>query len=479
MDATLIIAGSRTPNFNDPVLLTKEILGTTLTKFTGSVQQIFYLPSKKGQIRIIAYDKNRKITYLNVINLGYAATKASTILTTEIGPSSSTTDLTAGTIDTTDSAIDTVNFGKTINGTDSALTRQDALEAVAMISNRDIYIHKDGTTDFLNPAGTDRSSTIVLEDGMNGELTGDFGYFTDNSKIVKRVIVKGKGTGVLNAVIGAAQYVGYASTDKVRQFEMPFLVSAASCNNVATNLLAELNKTTQYAKFKLTDILTTDYDVFDTVKLKAKLINNNVNVNLKIYSIDVVVNFDQQEHESVILELLNFNRAIFAPLIIPTMAAGANQKNLSLSTRSTQASDQIGLSGGSSVVLGASAGAGVKTVISGSGYSNLIGYAMDPVDVAGVHFWIPVQAMVHLTGQNQLLFRIFDGVSVYYPAEFSPEFLDYDDNVGKKSRGVVHIFIPANVNGKTLTIQSTIASTTSEVEIEVWPTYYTIARHNH
>lgn len=477
LDATMIIAGSRTPNFNDPVVLTKEVLGTTITKFTGTVQQIFYLPSKKGQIRIIAYDKNRKITYLNVMNLGYAATKGSTIVSTEIGPSSATTDLTAGSIDTSDSAIDTVNFGKTINGTDSALTRQDALEAVAMISNRDIYIHRDGTTDFKNPAGTDRSNTIVLIDGINGELTGDFGYFTDNSKIVKQVIVKGKGTGVLNAVIGSAGTP--ASTDKVRQFEMPFLVSAATCNSVASNLLTELNKTTQYAKFKLTDILTVDYDVFDTVKLKAKLINNNVNVNLKIYSIDVTINIDQQEHEIVTLELLNFNRAIFAPLIIPTMAAGANQKNLSLSTRSTQASDQIGLSGGSSVVLGASAGAGVKTVISGSGYSNLIGYAMDPVDVAGAHFWIPVQAIVHLTGQNQLLFRIFDGSSIYYPAEFSPEFLDYDDNVGKKSRGTIHIFIPANVNGKTLTLQASIASATSEVEIEIWPTYYTIARHNH
>lgn len=465
------------------MVLTKEVLGTTITKFNGTVQQMMYLPSKKGEYRIIAYDKNRKITYLASASptsgnySGYAATKGSTILTTEIGPSSATTDLTAGNIDTTDPAIDTVNTGKTVNGTDSKLTRQNVLEMIQTITNGDIYIHKDGTTDFkLAGAGTDRTSTIVLVDGLNGELTGDFGYFTDNSKTVKRVIVKGKGTGVLNAVIGAAQDPSYVSTDKIRQFEIPFLQSYSTCNNVASNLLAELNKVTQYAKFQLTDILTVDYDVFDTVRLKAKLINNNVDVNLKIYSIDVVVNVNQQEHESVILELLNFNRAIFAPLIIPTMAAGAAQKNIALSSQSTQAQDNIGSAGGSSIIQN-SANAVTETIV-GISEVSIGSVVIGSTSIAGVFLNMDFKIIGRKFGSGIgiLFIRVTDGTN-FYPVGGTFMWVQYSANEESITYKTCSILIPVDASGKTLTIKAQVAD--GEVVIENATYIETIGVHIH
>lgn len=469
-----VIAGVRMPAKGDTLLVLKEILGTTITKFQGKVTRIDILPGKSGQVHIIAYDMNRKILYLPARALGYSSSKASTILSNEIGPGSSTTDLTVGSIATTDTSFDSWNFGKSLTGADSALSRNNVLDAIQIVSGYDVYIHKDGTVDFKNGAGTDRSATIILEDGMNGDLSPDIGYSEDDTRIVKKVIVKGSGVGITNGNIGVATAGGYASTDKVRQVDLTFLASPSTCNAAAANILTELNKTAIYAKFILLDIISIDYDIFDTVRLKAQLKNKTVDVNLKIFSIKTEVSPNAERHEIVTLELANFNRAVTAPLVVSGQPGDATQNNISLTSTSTQVTDlQVRSASGDSIISSVQQ---TSTLIGLSGTSpqNVTAFALGATDISGVHIWVGIKIVPTITGQNIIEFSVSDGTNIY-PASGASLIVPYVDVLAQISVQGLHIFIPGNLKNKTLTLRAKINHVTATVNLTVYPTLYAIS----
>ena len=328
--------GSVRPTINDSVLITKELDNTILTKWQGTVQQIQDVPLPNNVIKIIAYDLKFKSNFLNVLNAGYASSKGSTIFSTEVEPSK--TGLTLGTVDTTDTVLDTMSFGKSITGKDSKVTKSSLFEIIQVVGDRDVYVQRDGTVSYED-AGTDRSSTHVLEHGLNGVLMPDIGYSEDETRRVKQVIVKGAGTGS-NFILGTAGVP--LSTDKVKQIELPYIPSNATATLAATTIYNELNKTNKYAKFMLTpDLFKTNYDVFDTVKLKARLSNKTVDENLKIFSIETTVSSQDESHEIVIIELQNFERAQLAKMVNPIEASSNSLANMRTGIEMTQAENHV------------------------------------------------------------------------------------------------------------------------------------------
>ena len=472
-----MIAGARFPSKGDTLIVTKEILNIKVVKFQGKVTRIDYLPAYLGQVHIIAYDMVRKMLYLPARALGYASSKGSTIFSNEIGPDTATTDLTTGTVTTTDTSMDTWNFGKSLTGADSALSRNQILDIIQLVSGFDVYIHKNGTADFVNGAGTDRSASITLEDGMNGSLSPDIGYSEDDTRIVKKVIVKGSGVGVKNGNIGVATAGGYVSTDKVRQIEMPYLSSAQTCNAAAANLLTELNKTAIYAKFILLDIISIDYDIFDTIKLKARLPNKIINVNLKIFSIETEVSPNAERYETTTIELANFNRAVTAPLVVSGQPGYAQANNISLSAISTQATDAQLKAATSNQVVAAAYGAAGGTQTVGTSFVSIYTFPTLPnQDVLGVHLWIPVRIVVgSVSGKTGVLFQITDGTN-FFPSATAQIEVEYKDAASTESLGGFSIYIPGNVKNQSLAIQAKLPSGASNsITVTVFPTYYTIS----
>jgi hypothetical protein len=474
------IAGSMFPNQGDLVKLTKNILGNTILRWQGRIDRIDYLPTNKGQVHIICYDMSRKIAYLQAANLGYASQTATSVFNTEAGPNSATTDLTIGANPGGDAIQDSLNFGKSLTGADSAISRDKIFEILEQVSGYDFFVHKSGTADFVPSAGNDLHNSIVLIDGQNGSLI-DTGYSEDTTRIVKKVIVKGKGTGVLNGVIGAATDPSYATTDKTRQFQMPYLVSSLTCNEAAANLLTELNKTAIYAKFMLFDVIQIDYDIYDTVQLQARLQNKNVNTSLRIYSIEVEISESGDPQEKVTLELSNFHFGVFAPLIVQTSAGSASSSNLSLSSQVTQATDQIGSAGGSSIIEEdtSSGGGGIQNIITTTeidiGASILI---HSSPNIAGVNFVMNLAIIPRKfgTGFGLAEFRLYDGVS-FYPTGSNRLQVQYDPTIATPTFTSTSIYIPVNEAGKTLKIYAIAHD--GEFYLSVNWYIETIGLHNH
>lgn len=483
LDGYFNIVGPTIPQIGDTITVHKEILGQPkILKFQGKVSGVGYMPTQKAQMYIIAYDLLRKISYEESAVKGFTTpTKCSGNFSSQIAPSSKT-DLTAGSIDTTDSPPDSVNFGKSITGGDSLLHRNQCLDILQMISNRDVYVAKTGVANFANGAGTDRSSganKIELVDGINGSIIGDIGYFEDDTRIVKKVIVKGKGAGVRDSFLGQALAGGYTPDDKMRQFEFAWLVSNQTCNTVAANILADLNKRVKYAKFQMTpDPYYVDYDIFDTVKLKARLPNKNVNENLKIYSIETEVAIGKELSEIVTLELLNFTRGIWAPLLMPNKAGSAAENNIALSSISTQAQDHVGSSGGSSVITEN------QTTVTGATIdifeSILDSFTPSSANrIAGLHIFyslriIPRQRTLPTPVTSEITLHVFDVTSgVDYP----PISVGFKPYRGMESFAFAHLFIPTDVSGHTLQV---LASTNSDdIDVLGDRTYYSIGEHQH
>lgn len=476
------VAGPVIPQAGDSITVTKEILGNQILKFQGKISGVGYMPTKSALLYILAYDKNRKITYLDSSDKGFATpTKCSGNFSNQISPTAKT-DLTPGTIDTTDSPPDSVNFGKTVTGGDSLLHRNQCMDILQMISNRDIYITRAGIANFLNGAGTDRSSgsgKMELIDGINGTIIGEIGYFEDDTRIIKKAVVKGKGAGVRDSYLGQAIAEGYTANDKMRQFEFPFLVSNQTCNTVAANILAELNKTVKYTKFQMTpDPFVVDYDIFDTVKLKARLPNKKVNENLKIFSIETNVSLDKEISEIVTLELLNFVRGVWAPLLMPNKAGEANDGNIALSSISQTAADQIGSSGGAAVV------AEQQSAVTGA----TIGIIESTLDtftpssatrIAGLHLFYSLRissrqrsSPIQITSEIELYVHdVTSGID--YPVIS----VGYKPYIGMESFAFATLFVPADVSGHTLQIKASTLG--DDVDVLASRTYYTTGEHQH
>ncbi len=471
------IAAGTLPAINDVITIKKELLGTTLTKWEGRVSGVGYPSNDKTLVFIQAHEYLRKIGYLPTITAAFTSpTKSSTIFQTEIGPNQATTDLTIGTINTSDTAPEEQAFGKVLSPNASKLHRDQAFKILQMISNRDVYIERSGRANFLNGAGVDRSSTIELVDGINGDLVGDRGYIEDSSKIVKKVIVKGKGVGSIDWKYGEAVDAGYVSTDKVRQFEMAFISKNSVCATVAQNILAELNKVTKYAKFQLhPELITIDYDIFDTVKLKAVLANKNVDENLKIYSIETEVSGD---NEIVTLELANFTRGVWAPLVLPGASSQGNADLVSFSANNTQTFDQVGNGGGASVISEELTEIGAATVTTTESTIKTF-TALSATKLAGtfVQLFFRIFPRKYGNGDGILSLRIFDGSSIYYPA--NPNYLKiaYDPRKKIITYAPTSILIPIELSGKTLRLKAKVNS--GEVEVTLRPYLETIGEHVH
>lgn len=478
-----MVAGPTLPQQGETIKVYKEILGTTVLKFQGKVNGVGYMPSKKGLLYILAYDLNRKITYEESATLGFTTpTKCSGNFSLQIAPSSKT-DLTAGTIDTTDSPPDSVNFGKSITGGDSLLHRNQCLDILAMISNRDIYITKAGVANFQNGAGTDRSSgasKMELIEGINCEIVGEIGYFEDDTRIIKKVVVKGKGAGIKDSYFGQALAGGYTTDDKMRQFELPFLVSAQTCNTVAANILAELNKRIKYVKCQMVpDPFKIDYDIFDTVKFKARLPNKTVNENLKIYSIHTEVKVGNGEtSEIVTLDLVNFGRGIWAPLLLPDKAGDAIANNIALSSISTQAQDHVGAAGGSSVIAeDQSTIAGGTVTLFDSTLDSFTPSSSNPI--AGLHIFYSLRIVsrqrtqpIQITSEiNLYVHDVTSGID--YPVVS----VGYKPYRGAESFGFASLFVPADVSGHTLQVKA--YTNGDDADVLATRTYYTIGEHRH
>lgn len=477
------IVGSTIPQIGDTITVHKEILGQPkVLKFQGKISGVGYMPTQKAQMFISAYDMLRKISYQESSVKGFSTpTKCSGNFSSQIAPQTKT-DLTAGSIDTTDSPPDSVNFGKTITGGDSLLHRNQCLDILQMISNRDIYVSKAGAASFVNGAGTDRSTgsnKMELVDGINGSIIGEIGYFEDDTRIVKKVIVKGKGAGVKDSFLGQAVDGSYTTNDKMRQFEFPWLVSNQTCNTVAANILAELNKRVKYTKFQMTpDPFYIDYDIFDTVKLKARLPNKTVNENLKIYSIETEVSLGKELSEIVTLELVNFNRGIWAPLLMPNKAGSASENNIALSSISTQAQDHVGSSGGSSVITSQGFTSATEVVDTTDTLLLTVAIAASPRS-AGIHIMIPYRLIprkrtTNSENANLTMYAVAYTSAIDYSAFVT---MPYPSYRGKDHIGYLELYIPADVAGCNIDIRGAVD--TGEIDLQINPSFIVIGEHSH
>jgi len=483
-EAWMQIAGATLPQKGDTITVTKEIFGVKILKFQAKVNSANYLPAsdQKQSFYVVGYDMLRKINYAESATIGFSSpTKCSGNFATQIAPTSKT-DLTSGTIETDDAAPDSVSFGKSIIGGDSLLMRDTCFEILELLADKDMYVTKAGAANFRSSPGTDRTvagpNLMVLIHGINGTIDGDLGYMEDDTRIVKKVRVKGKGAGIKDAYFGEAVAGGATSDDKVRQIELPFLISPQTVNTAAANLLAELNKTVKYAKFRMTpDPFKVDYDIFDTVKLVARLPNKIVNENLRIFSIETEISVSKETHEIVTLELCNFRRGYSSALIMPTKAGEANDHLSYLSTVSTQAQDHVGASGGSSVIAASSSISGNRQEIDSLVFASVAGFPMPAQNVAGVHFFFSVKIVPHFKGSELLFVRLTDGTNFYPNSD--GVVVAYSDEVGIPTYQIVHIFIPANVNAVNLTLQASLAGTVAKITADFWNSYYTIGEHTH
>lgn len=478
------VAGAVIPQPGDSITVHKEIMGASskILKFQGTINGVGYMPSEKAQLYILAYDKLRKIMYEESAIKGFASPiKCSANFSSQISPTSKT-DLTAGTVDTTDSPPDSVNFGKSITGGDSLLHRNQCIDILQMISNRDAYVTRAGVANFLNGAGTDRSTgagKMELIDGINGNIVGEIGYFEDDTRRIKKVVVKGKGAGVKDSYFGQALAGDYTTNDKMRQFEFPFLVSAQTCNTVAANLLAEINKRVKYTKFQMRpDPFSVDYDIFDTVKLKARLPNKTVNENLKIFSIETDVSIDKEVSETVTLELLNFGRGIWAQLLMPNKAGEAIENNIALSSISTQAQDHVGASGGSSVVTEEQSTVAGATV--GLIETTLDTFAPSSANpIAGFHVFYSFRIF---TRQQTQIVQVTSELTIYARdvtagIDYPPVSVGYHPYRGDESFASASLFIPANAAGHTIQVKA--STNDGDIDVLATRTYYTIGEHQH
>lgn len=468
------IAGARLPAIGNVVTIDKEINNTILNKYQGKVEAVQHIPTKEGVVKVAGFDKARKINYVKVANLGYNNTKGSTILDSEILPST-TTDLTKGTFDITDVAINTVNFGKSIGADDSALFRSDAFKIIEMFSDRDIYIKRDGTTDFTNGAGTNRSATHVMHHGINCELSPDIGFTEDETRRVKQVIVKGQGVGNIFKIGSAG---APAAADKIRQIELPFVQNNTDADTVASNLLSELDQTYKYAKLTLNDLFTTNYDIFDTVKLKANLPTKTINENLKVYSIHTVVTHGGSVfYETQEIQLANFRRAVWAPLVAPIDVASANANTIRFNSISTQAQAQVLAAGGSSFFAeNQVTTANVFVDTTESTIATFAALANSDIASVWVQLGLRITSQVFGNGDGVLQIRISDGTN-FWPTGGVYYILFYNPFVAKRSFNTLTILIPENLKNKTLTVKGKTVS--GRIRLNAAPYLASIAEHTH
>lgn len=444
--------GSARPSINASVVITKELDNTILTKWQGTVQQIQDVPLPNNVIKIIAYDLKFKANFLNVLNAGYASSKGSTIFSAEVEPTK--TGLTLGTVDTTDTVLDTMSFGKSITGKDSKVTKSSLFEIIQVVGDRDVYVQRDGTVSYED-AGTDRSTTHVLEHGLNGVLMPDIGYSEDETRRVKQVIVKGAGTGT-NFILGTAGTP--LSTDKVKQIELPYIPSNATATLAATTIYNELNKTNKYAKFMLTpDLFKTNYDVFDTVKLKARLSNKTVNENLKIFSIETIVSTQEETHETVILELQNFERAQLAKMVNPIEASSNSLANMRTGIEMTQAENHV-----LPATLGEHTSAIIETVVVLSPVTDVVVIGIfSSQKTNGAFVELSIKSIIRKdNGGDVVQLRVYlnDGTSDFNQAII----YEVGKAVGDIADLNISFFLPTDVAGKSITVK---ALSNTEVEV--------------
>ena len=447
--------GSTLPAINEAVLIEKEVNNTKMTKWEGKVNQVQFIPLPNNTVKVVAYDKAHKVNFVNVANIGYASQKGSSIFSTEVAPAS-TTDLTAGTVDTSDLVLDSVAFGKLKDVDSSRLNRKSAFDIIQSISDRDIYIQRNGTTDFLNGAGVDRSTTHILEHGLNCNLMPDIGYTEDETRRVKQVIIKGTGIGT-NFRLGSA---GTASpADKVKQIELPYVQTNDTADKVATNVLAELDKLNKFAQVQIpSDVFKVNYDVFDTVKLKAKLPNKTINENMKIYSIDTIVSGGLDDiHETVNLELQNFRRAVWAEMSNPLRNADNAINSLQLSEGFTQAGRNINPDIPQQVSL-----VGFDDIIGTSAVTeNLATFNSKPI--MGVFVQLTIKVVVRKTSGQFLVVLFSDGTTDFPTPGVIP--LEIKTNVGDVTYLNLSYRINADISNKTLQLKMIVGS--GEIEAGV------------
>lgn len=482
-NAFIEVPGPTIPVIGNIFQITRILGNEKIVKFKGTVEALTESSSQKSILNVTGRDLKAKLQYLKTINTSYSATKGSAIVNPE---AITDTGLTAGTINITDIALDTVSFGKVEGSTVIKFDRRLALEATQMMADfgaaekgAEIKVRTTGEVDYNKQVGTDRSASIVFEVGLNCEFASDQGYVNSEFGKVLRVEVKGKGVGTKDLKQGSAQDAGYLASSKLRTVELPFIVSNATANNAAKAILDELNKTAQYAMIDVTDVLPSPnnaWDVFDTVKLKARLKTQTVNLNLRIYSIDIDVSPQAENVERIQVELLNYKRAIFAPLIIDSLASKGNDSQLEMGIRSTQLQDHVGASGGASEITDIAA-TRTENVITSAAFVTIATntFAATP-KTAGCHIILGLSIMPIVTGVDFLLLKANDGVTDY-PTGTQVR-VQYSDRAFHDGYAETHIFIPADVAGKTVTIQALTLSP-SVVLLNALPVYYTIGEHTH
>lgn len=437
---------STIPAFNEVVIITKEINnGTPITKWQGKIQTVQDIALPNNTIKIIAYDLKYKVNFVNVLNSGYASIKGSGIFTSEV-QTPSITDLTLGTVETTDPSLDTVSLGKSISGSDSKVTRSTAFEMIQIMGDSDIYIHHDGTADYLRDAGSDRSSTMILEHGLNGALMPDIGYNEDEIRRVKQVIVKGTGVGT-NFILGTAGSPG--STDKVRQIELPFVSSNATASLAAQTILNELDKTNKYSKFRLdTDVFQFAYDVYDTITLKARLPNKTIEETLKIFSITTTVESGSSDlNESVTFELQNFQRAQLAKMINPIEVSTSELARIKSGISFTQADTNIIPS-----IVSEELTTNFDSVVSlgDTGMGGLV-IAFSSIPSVGTYITLSLKITTRKKGSGTLLMYFGDDAG-FYPDHGTGKdiVVSYNPSVGAVTYDSLTFHIPQNQAGRFL-----------------------------
>lgn len=444
--AELLLAPAKNttlPTQDESVIINKEVNNTTLLKWQGKVQRVQHIPLPNNTVKVIAYDLKFKINFNNVISIAYASQKGSAIFSIEAQPTA-TTDLTLGTVQTTDAVLDTVTFGKSILAGDSKITRSSAFEILQILGDSDIYIERNGTAHYLRDAGTSRTTTHVLEHGLNGTLMPDIGYSEDEIRRVKQVIVKGAGVGS-NFFQGSAG--SPTAADKVKQIELPFALSDATADLAAQTILTELDKTNKYAKFQLeVDLFQTNYDVYDTVKLKARLPNKNVDENLKIFSIETIVSSGLDDISEIsIIELQNFERAQLAKMLNPIEVSSNSLAMIKTGISFTQA-------GRNSIPTRIEEAVSVEYESQAESFE-LIGqlhtFNSTPIMGAYVTLGLNITTRKKALGAIQLYF--FDGTDVYPDNSLGKQIqVFFNPNVGERTYDSLTYFIPADLAGKTL-----------------------------
>lgn len=473
-----IAKGATLPVFDDVVIIKKEIFGNFIEKFRGKVTEIEHNPLEGGYIKVSGYDLKRKLDYVPASVEGYASQKGSTVFSAEIAPSS-LTDLTAGTVSTSPSGnfnnvMDSINFGKSKDG-NSRLTRKAVMEMLQMVGDAEIYVKKSGIVDYVQSAGVDRTATVQFIHGENGVLSPDIGYRENETRRVKKIIVKGSGVGqgFHFATAGTP-----SATDKIRQFELPFLVTDATCQLAANSLLSELDQKVKFAKFILNDPFQVDYDIFDSVKLKANLATAVIDETLRIFSIETTVsNSSGDLHEQTTLHLANFRRAVWAKLVNPFKVDEGNEDISSLSLGSTQAQLQVEAAGGASFIQEDGSG-GAHVIVSSETeiHSNT---PFNSTETGGgfVYVDLRITARKFGTGIGRLEVRLFDGVRNYPSAPFY-QYVRYNPFVGMVSYASIAFRIPNDLVGTTLSIRARVTGG-GEVEIVADTYYATIGEHIH